>query len=98
MADPVTEILKALKKQRDEIAVQVNLGKAEAKDEWKKLETKFETLTSDAKQRTQPLSGAVEDAAGSAGSQAKKVTNAALDLAAKELLDGYTKLKTLLNS
>ena len=98
MEEQAIKILKALKQQRDEIALQVHLGKADAKDEWKKLETKFDTLTSEAKQRTQPFSGAVEDAASSAGDQAKKVTNAALDLAAKEIMDGYTKLKKLLNS
>ena len=35
------ELIASLKRQRDELAVKIHLGKAEAKQEWEKVEDKI---------------------------------------------------------
>ena len=47
MADAMERITKAaehLKQQRDELRVKLHLGKAEAKDEWARLEKQWEEV------------------------------------------------------
>ena len=94
--DHLAEMISSLKQQRDELALQIHLGKAEAKEEWERLEGKLNEITEKAKEHAQPLSGAVEEAVEEAGEQAKKVADAVLDLAASELKEGYEKLKRML--
>jgi len=90
--DPLDELVSLIKRQRDELKLKIHLGKKDAQDEWNNLESKWK----DVEQKTQPLTGAVQEAASTAGEQAKNVTGAALDLAAKELKAGYEKLRKLL--
>jgi hypothetical protein len=52
----VAELISGLKQQRDELAVKIHLGKAEAKDEWEKLNVRLNELASD----YEPLKDAVE--------------------------------------
>ena len=81
-----------LKRQRDELKLQMHLGGKDARDEWEKLEATW----ADLEERAEPLSGAVKEAAAATGEQAKKVTGAAMDLAAREISAGYEKLRKLL--
>ncbi len=85
-------ILSYLKRQRDELKLKMHLGGKEAQDQWEKLEEKWHDL----EDWGEPLTSATKEAAGAAGEQAKKVTGAAMDLAAREIRSGYQKLRTLL--
>lgn len=78
------EMVSSLKQMRDELKVQIHLGKAEAKDEWEKLEEKWEEL----KVRGEPYAEAMEESAKGVGS--------ALELVGAELKAGYERLKKLL--
>ena len=44
MADDLDKLLENMKTLRDEIRVQMHLAKAEMKDEWDTLESKFEDM------------------------------------------------------
>ena len=78
------EMVSSLKQIRDELKVQIHLGKAEAKDEWEKLEEKWQEL----KAHGETVSEAVEESAKGVGS--------ALELAGGELKAGYERIKKLL--
>jgi hypothetical protein len=78
------ELLEDLKRQRQEIAVQIHLGKAEVKKEWQQLESKWEEL----KKQSGPALEVMGDSA--------KGVGAALDLAREELEKGYRRLRELL--
>ena len=91
--NPLDELVSLIKRQRDELKLKMHLAKKDARDEWDKLDSKWK----DVEQKAQPLTGAVQDAASTAGKQAKNVTGAALDLAARELKAGYEKLRKLLD-
>lgn len=77
-------VVEDLKRQRDHIRVQLNLAKAEAKDEWAVLEHKWEHVRS--------TMGRVGDEAGTAAHE----VGAALRLAAEELRRGYERITRLL--
>jgi len=78
------EVVALVEKMRDEVALKVHLGKAEAAEEVEKLEKKWLTF----QQQYKPL-------ADEAGRTAEN-TASALSLAAEELKSGYTRLKKLL--
>jgi len=78
---PLEELIGTLKQQRDEIALKIHLATAEAKQEWGKLEDKFQQLNSD----YEPLRTA-------AGESAQKV-GASLRQVARELLDSYARIR-----
>ena len=78
------EMLSSLKKMRDELKVQIHLGKAEAKDEWEKLEEKWQEL----KEQGKTVAEAVDESA--------KDVASALELVGGELKAGYKRLKKLL--
>ena len=78
------QLLSHLKQLRDELAVQVNLGKLEARDEWEKLEGELEEFEN----RCRPAKEAAGETAEGVGS--------ALQLAGEELKAGYEKLRRLL--
>lgn len=90
--DRLDEAFNFIKQHRDELKLKMHLGGKEAQDEWAKLEARWAELENMA----QPLSGAVKEAAAASGEQAKKVATAALDLTARELNEGYQKLRKLL--
>jgi len=73
-----------LNRLREELAVQIHLGKAEAKDEWARLEKKWEELRSQMK----PATDVAGDTARGVGS--------ALEQAANELKSGYERFRKLI--
>lgn len=84
MVDAKERITKAaaqLKQQRDELRVKLHLAKADAKDEWARLETQWEEMRP-------KLEAAREEA----GKTAESV-GAALNLAMEELKKGYERLR-----
>ena len=91
--DPLDSLFSMLKKQRDELRLQMHLGSKEARDQFDALEEKWKEVGA----RAEPLTGAVKEASTAAGEQAKKVTAAALDLAASEISSGYEKLRKMLD-
>jgi hypothetical protein len=87
MADAMERITKAaehLKQQRDELRVKLHLGKAEAKDEWARLEKQWEEVRP-------KLDAAREEA----GKTAESV-GTALSMAIEELKKGYERLRNRL--
>ena len=90
--DRLDEAFNFIKQHRDELKLKMHLGGKEAQDEWAKLEASWKEL----EKKVEPLSGAVKEAAGTGGEQARKVATAALDLTVQELNEGYQKLRKLL--
>ena len=78
------ELIKSLQQQRDELALQIHLGKAEAKQEWDKVTAKLDALMKD----YEPLKGAVEETADNVYS--------AMKLVAGEVLDGFERIRKTL--
>ena len=74
-------LVSSLKKQRDELALQIHLGKAEAQDEWDKLTAKLDELTSD----YDPLKDAVSETADNMFS--------AFKLVAGEVQEGFDRIR-----
>ncbi|OLB54787.1 MAG: hypothetical protein E6K58_08875 [Nitrospirae bacterium] len=84
MADAKEQITKAaehLKQQRDQLRVKLHLAKADAKDEWARLEKQWEEMRP-------KLDAAREEA----GKTAESV-GTALSLAMEELKRGYDRLR-----
>ncbi|MEN8145427.1 MAG: hypothetical protein ABFS14_10805 [Gemmatimonadota bacterium] len=77
------EILEDLKVRRDELRVRMNLAGKEARDEWDKLEERFEGL----RQRMTPVGDAASETIDEVGQM--------LDKAADELKKGYERLKDM---
>lgn len=75
------KLLAELKQERDEIALRIHLAKAEARDEWQKLETKWEKLNED----YQPVKDAL-------GESAKEVA-ASLKIVGEELKKGFERVR-----
>ena len=82
--DHLAELISSLKQQRDELALQIHLGKEEAKDEWEKVTAKLDELTKD----YEPLKDAVEDTAGNVFE--------ALKLVAGEIEEGFHRIRKTL--
>ena len=80
----VNSLIDDLKKQRDEIRVRLHLAKAEAKEEWERLETKWEHVR-----------GKMGVVGREAGKTAQEV-GTALNLAVEELRRGYERVRKLL--
>jgi hypothetical protein len=78
------ERLAALRKERDELALKIKLGKAEARDEWKAIEAKLVALEA----RARPAAKVVGETAQGVG--------ASLELAAEEIKKGFDKIRKLL--
>ncbi|MCA9151678.1 MAG: hypothetical protein KDA92_20380 [Planctomycetales bacterium] len=78
--DFIAETISSLKQQRDEIALQMHLGKAELKDEWDKLQKRLDQLNDD----FEPVKDAV-------GESAENVVES-LKLVAGELKDGFSRV------
>jgi len=84
VSEQITKALEHFKQQRDELQVQLHLAKAEAKDEWAKLETQWE----DIKPKLEAAREEVGKTAVSVGD--------ALSLAIDELKSGYERLRSRL--
>ena len=80
----VSTLIDDLKQQRDEIRVRLHLAKAEAKEEWERLETKWEHVR-----------GKMGVVGREAGKTAQDV-GTALNLAVEELRRGYERVRKLL--
>jgi len=87
MADARDKLAKAaerLKQQRDELRLKLHLAKADAKDEWARLERQWEELKP-------KLEAARKEAGKTAGS-----VGSALSVAVEELKKGYERMRKLL--
>ncbi len=82
--DKLDELVEILKQRRDELYVQLHLGKAEAKDLWNETEDKWRDLRSQL--------DTIDDGTGDV---AKDVGAAAM-LMAEEIKQGYERLRKLL--
>ena len=82
--EQMTKALDHLKQQRDELQVQLHLAKADAKDEWARLETQWDEIKP-------KLEAAREEV----GKTAESV-GAALGMATEELKKGYVRLRSRL--
>ncbi len=80
----IDELLGSLAQQRDELALQIHLGSAEAKDEWSKVTSKFEQLSDE----YAPTRKAVNETSAN--------VMEAFKLVAEEVRDGFQRIgKTL---
>ena len=91
--DPIESLFSRLRRQRDELKLKMHLAGKEAQDQFAQVEEKWKEV----EHRAEPLTGAVKEATSTVGEQARKVTAAAMDLAAREIKDGYEKLRKLLD-
>lgn len=82
--EQMTKALEHLKQQRDELQVQLHLAKADAKDEWARLEAQWDEIKP-------KLEAAREEV----GKTAESV-GAALGMAIDELKKGYERLRSRL--
>jgi len=80
----IDETVAALKRERDELALQVHLAKAEARQEWEELQVKIDELEA----KSKPMAKVVGETASEVG--------ASLDLAADEIKKGFARLRKLL--
>ena len=77
----IQETIDALKRQRDELALQIHLGKAEAKEEFEKAQARLDQLS----QEFEPLRDAVEESA--------EIVFAALKLVGEELMSSFERVR-----
>ena len=84
VTEQITKALEQFKQQRDELQVQLHLAKAEAKDEWARLESQWD----DIKPKLEAAREEVGKTADSVGD--------ALSLAIDELKKGYERLRSRL--
>jgi len=84
VTEQIARALEHLKQQRDELQVQLHLAKADAKDEWTRLESQWDEIKP-------KLEAAREEV----GKTAESV-GAALGLAIDELKKGYERLRSRL--
>jgi F0F1-type ATP synthase membrane subunit b/b' len=75
------QLLAKVREERDELKLKLHLARAEARDEWQKLEPRWEHLQSQ-----------VRDIASATGDASKDV-GAALGLLADELRHGYARIR-----
>lgn len=82
--EQMTKALDHLKQQRDELQVQLHLAKADAKDEWARLENQWDEI--------KPKLEAARDEVG----KTAESVGAALGMAIDELKKGYERLRSRL--
>ena len=80
----IEEMVDRLKQERDELAVQIHLGKKEAQDEWESVQEKLSKLLAD----YEPVKDAVEESASS--------VFASLKLVAGEIGESFHRIKARL--
>jgi len=79
--NPIGELISTLKQQRDELAVKIHLGAAEAKEEWENATDKLDELTQD----YDPLKHAVSESA-------ESVTES-MKLVAEEVMTSFDRIR-----
>jgi hypothetical protein len=77
----IEETISALRQQCDELALQIHLGKAEAKEEFEAAKAKLAKMTED----YEPVKDAVEESAGN--------VLASLQLVGEEVLDSFHRIR-----
>jgi hypothetical protein len=82
------DLIESLKQQRDELRVQMHLAGAEAKEEWERLEKKWNRFVAEKSAESKPVRDAVEESAKDVGT--------ALEQVAEELKKGYQRIRSLL--
>jgi archaellum component FlaC len=80
----IQEKIAALKQQRDELKLHLHLAKAEARDEWNRLEEKWEDIRIKAE-------NVCEEAGKTAGS-----VSTALVMALEEIKKGYERIRNII--
>jgi hypothetical protein len=83
-ANQLEQLIQSLKQQRDELALKIHLGKAEAKAEWGKVEDKLSQLTAEYEPVKEVASETAENVI------------SALELAASEVKAGLDRVSKLL--
>jgi chromosome segregation ATPase len=78
---PIGELISTLKQQRDELAVKIYLGAAEAKEEWENATDKLDELTQD----YDPVKQAVSESA-------ESVTES-MKLVAEEVMNSFNRIR-----
>jgi chromosome segregation ATPase len=86
MQEYLKQTMASLRQQRDELALQIHLGKAEAQEEWEKVQAKLEALSKE----YEPLRDAVEQSAENVGDSFK--------LVASEIMAGFQRIRKSLSS
>lgn len=79
--EQLAALIAKLKQQRDDLAVRIHLGKAEAQEEWDKVTAKLDELTSE----YEPLKGAIRETSDN--------VFAALKLVAGEVQEGFERIR-----
>lgn len=79
--EQITEMMENLKQERDEIAVQLHLAKADIKDDWEELEKQWDNF----KLRSEKVADAADASADDIGE--------ALKLLGDEIKAGYEKVR-----
>lgn len=79
--DYLRDLVQDLKRQRDELAVQIHLGRKEAQEEWEKVQTKLNKLLAD----YEPLRQAIEQSADN--------VYQSLRLVAGEVMEGFHRVR-----
>ncbi|MHB8863622.1 MAG: hypothetical protein ACYC6N_14565 [Pirellulaceae bacterium] len=82
----LAELLSNLKRQRDELALKIHLGKADATAEWQKVTKKLDDLMND----YEPLKDAVGETA--------ENLRASLKLVTEELQKGFNRIRNSIKS
>jgi len=77
----LAELISSLRRQRDELALKMHLGKAEAKAEWDKLTRRLEELS----REYEPLKDAVGETAENLAASLKLVT--------EEIQKGFNRIR-----
>ena len=80
----LTSVLQQLEAERDELKVKLGLAKLEARDEWRALEGKMDSLRG----RMKVIGGEAKEASGDVA--------AAVDVLADEIKDGFSKIRKLI--
>jgi hypothetical protein len=87
MDDPrerLKDLLQRLETERDELQLKLGLAKLEARDEWKELEGKMDSLRG----RLKVIGGEAKEAGGGVA--------AAADVLAGEIKEGFSKIRKLI--
>ncbi|MCA9133724.1 MAG: hypothetical protein KDA45_11240 [Planctomycetales bacterium] len=80
----VAELLRGLRHERDELKLQIHLGRKELQDEWQQLDDKLDALN----HQYEPLKGAVEESATGVWES--------LLLVGSEIRDGFQRIRQAL--
>lgn len=82
---PLGELIDGLTRQRDELALKIHLGAADARDEFEKARKKLDEVTRD----YEPLKDAVKESAGD--------VLASLELVSQEVLHSFKRIRDSLD-